>query len=402
MFGHLRVFPGRGMARRDMQAIDVEPAGIDIMEPKTRYRCIKLYSLAAQDALIVKQEMLSLDGDAAVSRHALPPSGNVTDVLLMGTVPQLEALAGKLTRQYDRLHGVGETITGIVDNLERSHVLRLGDGIPLGGRTVIVGILNVTPDSFYDGGRYISHDEAVKRALDMAEAGADIIDVGGESTRPGATSVGLDEELARVIPVVEAVSEAANIPVSVDTSKAAVAEEAIAAGAAMVNDVTALRGDESMAAVVAEHDVPVCLMHMRGTPRDMQESPSYDDVMGEICRFLYDRACHAEAQGVSRENIILDPGIGFGKRTGAGIEDNCEILARLPELKSLGYPVMMGASRKAFIGNLCGCPPDERLEGSLGAAAMAVAGGADIVRVHDVAATRRMTAVVDHIARMSR
>ncbi|MGC9308526.1 MAG: dihydropteroate synthase [Thermoplasmatota archaeon] len=402
MFGHLRVFPHRDAAREDMQAIDVEPAGVDIMAPKTEHHCIKLYDLAAQDALIMKQEMLSLGGDAAISRRALPPCGDPSDVLVMGTIPQLQALAEKLTRQYDRLCGCGETITSILDNLAASHTLRLGDGMPLGERTIIMGILNVTPDSFYDGSRYAEPDAAVERALDMAEAGADIIDVGGESTRPGAAPVNVEEELARVVPIIEAVTDAIDVPVSIDTSKATVAGEAITAGAGMVNDVTALRGDPDMAGIVAEHDVPVCLMHMQGTPREMQDDPAYEDVMGEICHFLYERACYAQEQGVSPENIILDPGIGFGKRTGADIEDNCEILARLGELKSLGFPVMVGASRKAFIGNLCGCPPEERLEGSLGAAAMAIANGADILRVHDVEATRRMTTVVDRIARKGR
>lgn len=403
MFGHLRVYPHRGVAREDMEAIDVEPAGIDIMTPKTEHRCVKLYDLAAQDALIVKQELLSLGGDAAISRRALPPRGDASDVLLMGTAPRLRALADKLTRQYPRLCDCGETITAVLDNLNmQQHILELGDGIALGERTIIMGILNVTPDSFYDGGRHATTEAAVERALEMATAGTDIIDVGGESTRPGAAPVKLEEELSRVVPVIEAVTDAIDVPVSVDTSKATVAEEAIAAGAGMVNDVTALRGDDEMVAVIAQHDVPVCLMHMLGTPQDMQDNPAYEDVMGEICRFLHERVCHAVEQGVSRDNIILDPGIGFGKRTGTGVEDNCEILARLQELRSLGHPVMVGASRKSFIGNLCGCPPEERLEGSLGAAAMAVANGADILRVHDVEATRQMTAVVDRIARGGR
>lgn len=402
MFGHLRVFPRQSMAREDMQAIDVEPAGIDIMVPKTRYRCIKLYDLAAQDALIMKQEMLSLGGDVAISRQALPPCSAATNVLIMGTTRQVESLADRLTRQYDRLCGCGEVIAEVLGNLQASHTIQLGGGIDVGERTVIMGILNVTPDSFYDGGRHATKEQALERALGMATAGADIIDVGGESTRPGAAPVGREKETARVVPVIEAVTDAVDVPVSIDTSKAAVAEAALDAGASMVNDVTALRNDERMASVVAKHDVPVCLMHMLGTPRDMQDSPAYEDVMGEISRFLHDRACYAMQQGISRDNIILDPGIGFGKRTGAGIEDNCEILARLQELKSLGYPVLVGVSRKSFIGNLCGCSPEERLEGSLGAVAMAISNGADIVRVHDIEATRRMAAVVDRIARTGR
>ncbi|MDD3493063.1 MAG: dihydropteroate synthase, partial [Candidatus Thermoplasmatota archaeon] len=198
---------------------------------------------------------------------------------------------------------------------------------------------------------------------------------------------------------IEALADRLDIPLSVDTSKAAVAEAALQAGAGMVNDVTALGGDPEMAEVIREHRVPVCLMHMQGTPQTMQHNPVYQDVMADIVSFLHQRAEHALDRGISPEQIVLDPGLGFGKRTGSGIEDNCTILARLTELKSLGYPVMVGASRKAFVGSLTGCDAGERLAGSLGAAALAVARGADILRVHDVAATRQMAQVVDCIVR---
>ena len=272
-----------------------------------------------------------------------------------------------------------------------------------GKRTYIMGVLNVTPDSFSDGGRFLNPDDAVKRALEMQAQGADIIDIGGESSRPGAEPVSVEEELRRVVPVLEEVCDKLDIPVSIDTYKSEVAEKAIELGADMVNDISALRFDPNMVKVVADYDVPVVLMHMKGTPRDMQLNPSYDDVMHEIVSFLYERKQFAVSHGVDEHKIILDPGIGFGKRTGKGIEDNCEILRRLKELKVLGNPVLVGASRKTFIGNVCGegeqLPVNERLEGSLAAIAVAVMNGVDVVRVHDVKESKRFLRLMDRVIR---
>ena len=272
-----------------------------------------------------------------------------------------------------------------------------------GKRTYIMGVLNVTPDSFSDGGRFLNPDDAVKRALEMQAEGADIIDIGGESSRPGAEPVSVEEELRRVVPVLEEVCDKLDIPVSIDTYKSEVAEKAIELGADMVNDISALRFDPNMVKVVADYDVPVVLMHMKGTPRDMQLNPSYDDVMHEIVSFLHDRKQFAVSHGVDEHKIILDPGIGFGKRTGKGIEDNCEILRRLKELKVLGNPVLVGASRKTFIGNVCGegeqLPVNERLEGSLAAIAVAVMNGVDVVRVHDVKESKRFLRLMDRVIR---
>lgn len=399
MLVHRRVFHHEEAIRRELEALEVEPAGIDIMTPKALHCCIRVHDVPPQDALILKQEMLSIGGEVAISRHALPPDSAAGDILVMGTRAQMRRLADKLTRQYRRIHHLGEALLAALDNPHRRHTLPLEPPLVLGERTAVMGILNVTPDSFYDGGRHATPEQAVERALNMAAQGADIIDVGGESTRPGAQPVNAEEERGRVLPVIEALAERLDIPLSVDTSKAAVAEAALEAGAAMVNDVTALRGDPRMAEVVREHGVPVCLMHMQGTPQTMQQNPVYQDVMTDIIAFLHQRIHYALDRGISPEQIVLDPGLGFGKRTGSGIEDNCTILARLMELKSLGYPVMVGASRKTFIGTLTGCDTEERLPGSLGAAALAIVQGADILRVHDVAATRQMTQVVDCIVR---
>ncbi len=247
---------------------------------------------------------------------------------------------------------------------------------------LIMGILNVTPDSFHDGGRFRSFDAAVEWAGAMARAGAAIIDVGGESTRPWSEPVGVDEELERVIPVIEALAGSFNLPVSVDTSKAEVARRALDAGAAMINDVTAFRGDPAMAAVAAEAGCPVCLMHMLGKPRTMQDNPSYREVIGDIADFFRRRIDFALSHGVRRENIILDPGIGFGKT----VEHNLAVISRLDEFASLGRPLMVGASRKRFIGTIAAEEDTgRRLPGTISANVLALRNGASVFRVHDVA-----------------
>jgi dihydropteroate synthase len=247
-----------------------------------------------------------------------------------------------------------------------------------------MGVLNVTPDSFSDGGRFLEAGAAVAHAQAMAAEGADLIDVGGESTRPGADPVPEDEELGRVLPVLERLRELCVVPLSIDTSKAAVARAAIAAGASFVNDVTALRGDPAMAEVVAEAGVDVCLVHMKGEPRTMQEDPRYDDLVAEVRAFLEQRLAFALEAGVSAERIWLDPGIGFGKT----LEHNLELIRRLGEIAAIGRPVVVGASRKRFVGALTGRPEGERLAGSLAAAVLAFERGASMLRVHDVAGTR--------------
>ncbi|MHB9112040.1 MAG: dihydropteroate synthase [Thermoleophilia bacterium] len=252
-----------------------------------------------------------------------------------------------------------------------------------GGRPwTVMGILNVTPDSFHDGGRYLNYVLAVTRAREMAAAGAGIIDVGGESTRPGAQPVAAEEELKRVTPVIEALAADPGLPVSIDTSKAAVASAALEAGATMVNDVTALRGDAEMATVVAEAGCPVCLMHMLGEPRTMQKNPQYGDVVAEIIDFFRERIEFAVSHGVKRENIILDPGIGFGKT----LKHNLEILRRFDELATLGLPLLIGVSRKRFIGMIMDDEDSSRrLPGTIAANLIVFEKGAVIFRVHDVA-----------------
>jgi dihydropteroate synthase len=252
-----------------------------------------------------------------------------------------------------------------------------------------MGVLNVTPDSFSDGGSFLEPGAALAHAQRMAAEGADLIDVGGESTRPGAQPVSLDEELGRVMPVLELLASGGGPPLSIDTSKARVAEAATQAGAMFVNDVTALRGDPEMAGVVAESGVELCLMHMKGEPRTMQDAPRYDDVVSEVTGFLEERLAFAIREGVAEERVWLDPGIGFGK----ALEHNLELLRRLGEVVALGRPVLVGVSRKRFIGALTGKPEGQRDAGSVAANVIAFERGAHMFRVHDVAAHRDALAV---------
>ncbi len=256
-----------------------------------------------------------------------------------------------------------------------------------------MGILNVTPDSFSDGGAYRGPEAAAARGAEMVAEGADIIDVGGESTRPGARPVPEAEELARVIPAVRALRERTDVLISVDTMKASVARAALAAGADVVNDVSALRFDPDMAGVVAANGVPMVLMHMRGTPETMQSFPAYRDLFGEISAFLAERIDAARKAGIAADKIILDPGIGFGKT----VEDNLALIDGLEFLAALDRPVLAGVSRKGFIGRTLGLEPGDRLEGSLAAGVICVARGAHILRVHDIRPTRRAADMADAI-----
>lgn len=256
-----------------------------------------------------------------------------------------------------------------------------------------MGILNVTPDSFSDGGRFLNPKRAASQALRMQEEGADLVDVGGESTRPGARPVSAEQELKRILPVVERLAGRLKVPISVDTRKAAVAREAIRAGASMVNDVTALR-DPEMAEVVASGIVPVVLMHMRGTPQTMQQQVFYRRLIPEIVAELKRSAARALRAGIRRDQILLDPGIGFSKRP----EQNLVLLNRLEAFKRIGFPVVVGPSRKSFIGHTLGAAVEERLFGTAAAVALAVSRGADVVRVHDVAAMRQVADLAAAIA----
>ena len=260
-------------------------------------------------------------------------------------------------------------------------------------RPLLMGVLNVTPDSFSDGGRSLDAEAAVAHGERLAAEGADLIDVGGESTRPGAQPVAAAEEQRRIYPVIARLAHRVRIPISVDTSKASVAEAALDAGAALVNDVTALRGDPRMAGVVARARAAIILMHMRGTPQTMQRHPRYRDVVAEVGAFLGEAAERAQARGIARERILVDPGLGFGKL----LRHNLALLRRLPELAALGYPMVLGPSRKSFIGQVLGVDVAERLPGTLACVAQAFYSGVSLVRVHDVAAAAQLVRMLEAI-----
>ncbi len=263
--------------------------------------------------------------------------------------------------------------------------------LPVGERTIIMGILNVTPDSFSDGGRFFDSQAAIEHGLRMVEEGADILDIGGESSRPFADEVGAEEELRRVIPVIESLARQTETPISIDTYKAEVAREAVLSGAVMINDISG--GSGGTIEVAAEAGVPIVLMHMRGTPGTMQDNPRYDDLMGEIRSFLAERASRAIAAGLDGSQVVIDPGIGFGKT----VEHNLEIIAKLDTLASLNLPILVGLSRKSFIGKILDAPTDRRQEGTDAAVAVSVMKGAHIVRVHEVARTVGVVKICDAV-----
>jgi dihydropteroate synthase len=329
-----------------------------------------------------------------VHAHVLTHAVENSDVLIMGTPLQLRRLVERLSFQPFDVPALGERIAQIIDGMTRPPAARLRGksfSLDLAERVHVMGVVNVTPDSFSDGGLYLQPTEALRHALALVEDGADIIDIGGQSTKPGSDPVTEDEEFKRVLPVVEMLAEEWSGPISIDTSSSRVAREALAAGAGIVNDIAALSGDPELAGVTAEHGAACILMHMQGTPATMQENPSYDDVMGEICGVLTEAVERAQTAGIGEDQIAVDPGIGFGKTT----EHNLAILKHLPELGVLGKPIVIGTSRKGFIGNVLDLPVEERLEGTLATAAYAVAQGARIVRVHDVKPVVRAVRMVE-------
>lgn len=266
-------------------------------------------------------------------------------------------------------------------------------------KVCIMGVINVTPNSFSDGGQFLDRSKAVEHGLLLAGEGADILDVGGESSRPGADPVSADEEIRRVVPVIEALCKVTHVPISIDTAKSSVAEAALDAGASMVNDISAMEGDPGMAELAARRKCVVCLMHMKGTPKTMQKAPRYDDAAQEILRYLGGRVDFAVKAGIDKERIVVDPGIGFGKR----LEDNLVLLNRLDLFKNIGCPILVGTSRKSFIGALLHeAKPKDRLYGTLGSIAVAVMRGANAVRVHDVKPVKEMLDVMAAITGESR
>ena len=376
--------------------IGVDPYGIDAMASKSININILIEDQPCKIANIIKQEMLSVGGDAAVARGSVSCSVPVSDILIMGTIKQISALIRKIEKQPFGLNLIAGNILEILKNISKNeYVLKTcRREINLGKKTLIMGILNVTPDSFSDGGLFYSQQKAVERGLQMADEGADIIDIGGESTRPGAKSLDASVELKRVLPVIESLVKQIKIPLSIDTTKAKVAKFAMVGGAEIVNDISALHGDKEMTKTIKDAGAAVILMHMRGKPRNMQKGNLvYDNLMGEITDYLKKSSEKALKAGIEKDRMIVDPGIGFGKTP----EDNYKIIRNLYQLKELGIPVMIGSSRKSFIGRITGGEPEQRLEGTAATITAAIMNGCHIVRVHDVAAMKKVAAVTDAI-----
>ena len=391
---------GRTEAEAALFKIGVDPVGVASMAAKMSHFNIKIPSLECRAANIIKQDMLSLGGDAAVARGTVECSIPATDVILMGTEKQLHRAVKKFRQQPFGIRKIAEDLDSLLSSADKNFTINYGPGtLDLGGMTHIMGILNVTPDSFSDGGRFNNIEAAVARAVEMVNDGAHIIDVGGESTRPGAVPASAEEELDRIIPVIEKIASIMDTPISVDTYKAEVAEKALEAGAHIINDISGLTFDKNMASVAARADCPVILMHTGGRPQNMQDNPHYDSIMDEILDFLEASINSAVSAGISHEKIIADPGIGFGKR----LEDNLAIIKNFGQLKVLDVPLLIGASRKSFIGQIIGSDPkntDDRIEGSIAASVLAAASGASIVRVHDVKETNRALKIADAVKRV--
>jgi len=346
---------------------------VDGLEPSLAKRAAELIEDSGGSAVIDRERLI----------WSATPKAQAILLDRLNEEPMLAAFTGAVSHALARWN-------------EPAHDLTLPDGrvLALSQRCHVMGIVNVTPDSFSDGGRFLDPAAAIDQGLRLADEGADILDVGGESTRPGAEAVTERDETERVLPVVEALAAKTNLPVSVDTSKARVARLALDAGAQIVNDVSAGRFEPHIFGVVAAHHAPVVLMHMLGDPRSMQRDPRYDDVVGEIIAFLRERTEVALTEGVTRDKIVIDPGFGFGKT----LEHNLVLLRRLRELRCLGYPILAGTSRKSFVGKaLGGLPVEERLEGTAATVAMAVLNGASIVRVHEVREMARVVRMVEAV-----
>lgn len=386
---------GRYIAR-EIASCGVKKSRVEDALQATEHFTIRLEGVPAPDCIILKYRMLEAGGTLFFSESVVEKGAQFSDIILTGSRRQFRLLRESLQNEGFDLPTLGREILEVIEHYCRdSFVISYrGGSFTLTDRPLLVGVINVTPDSFSDGGDFFSPERAVEHGLTLAEEGADILDVGGESTRPGAQPVPVAEELRRAIPVISALSEKSSVPVSIDTYKAEVAVEAISAGARMVNDITGLFGHSAMAEVVAEHKVPVILMHIKGTPKDMQASPKYKDLISEIIRRLRQSLGRAKSCGIEFEKTIVDPGIGFGKT----LEHNLEILARLDEFRSLGRPIMVGTSRKSFVGNILGTPPKERILGTAASSAIAIYKGAKLLRVHDVSETKQVLKVANAIS----
>ena len=384
-----------GDLKRHLGELDLSTDDIEKLSDAFLYFTIKLEGIDTRAANIMKSTLETLGGGIAMNRGALDFTERETNVILSGSRRTLQLLAARLRGQPYGLTAVSTEILACITggNKTISWGTRTLD---FTHKTYVMGILNSTPDSFYPGSRSATIKEAMKNAREMISAGVDIIDVGGESTRPGSEPVAEDEEIRRVIPVVQALRAESDVIVSVDTRRKEIAERALDAGADIINDISGLRHNEDLARLVARRKVPIVLMHMRGTPKNMQKNPYYRNTMSEILRELQQSIAAAIGAGIAPEMIIVDPGIGFGKR----IQDNLRIIRELASLKSLAFPILVGLSRKGFIGEILDRPVEKRLIGTVTANTLAILNGANIIRVHDVADAVEMVKIIDSVRRI--
>ena len=389
----LRVVGYREAARL-LAALGVPERELDHLRDHVLYRLVQVGPVHNIVARRLRRHFAHIGGEAAIPEGAYSDQGEC-DIILMGRLDQFEQLCRRLDLLGPDLKSVGTVIRAALerDTGLRGNFLAKDKKIPAGTSTKIMGILNVTPDSFSDGGLFLDRNAAVQHGIRMWKEGADVIDVGGASSRPGAEPISAQEQKRRILPVIEELAASVDAVISVDTSSAEVAEAALQAGAHIINDISAMRDDPEMIDVAVESGAGVILMHMRGTPKTMQELTDYKDLQSEVWKFLAERSVWAMSKGVRRESIAIDPGIGFAKTP----EQNLTILRRLGEFRSLGLPVVVGPSRKSFIGKILDLPVEERLEGTAAASAWAVFQGAWMVRVHDVKPIARVCRIIDAI-----
>lgn len=384
----------RDDVEREMRRIGCEETGVQIMAPKGEFCALRLENVRGRAASLLKQMMLSAGGDACVARAVAAFDDTPAPVLLVGDRRHYRRLYPRLRMEPFGLPQIADEIEAALQALSETPApLRCGSHELTFDRSRVMGIINTTPDSFSGDGLGDNIAAAVAQGQAFAAAGADLLDIGGESTRPGSDGVSAEEEIARVVPVIDALAAAVAVPLSIDTSKPEVCRAALAAGATLINDVWALR-QPGMLELAAETGAAVCVMHMQGQPRDMQHQPHYEDVITEVYDFLAERVEAAVAAGVAREQIIIDPGFGFGKT----VAHNLELVRRLHEFRSLGLPVLLGPSRKRTIGEITGKPAAERVMGTAALCALGLANGANIIRVHDVPQMVDVARVVDAVA----
>ncbi|MCX7944732.1 MAG: dihydropteroate synthase [Deltaproteobacteria bacterium] len=370
---------------RRFHDIGVHPVGIEIMKDKFKFFVFYITDLSPVECNILKQEALACGAEAAVPKAAVECKIRSCNVLISGTKKELKMLSDKLKLEPCNLKEIGTRILDTISEVKRP-ILRISKNkvIRFDDRPIIMGILNVTPDSFSDGGMYFNREDAIRHGLKLVEDGADIIDIGGESTRPGSLGISVKEETERVIPVIKSLTRKIKVPLSIDTTKSEVAKAAVDNGATIINDISGLRFDKRIAKVAAEYDCGLILMHTRGRPKVMQKGEIYyKDLVLDITKYLEESINIALDAGVKFENIAIDPGIGFGKRA----EHNIQIISNLLAFRSLKRPVLVGASRKSFLGHITSREVYEREDASTAVHTILTLNGVDMLRVHNVKAT---------------